>query len=271
MARAAAATAAPAVPRRAPRRAPATAPKRPRRVSGRAAPAKRATPAPRRAPGRATPAPRRAPGRATPAQRPAAAQRALALPRGARILDRLLTGRVWIGLVGVLLAGIVFFNVDLMRINREITHMADRAAQLKRENGRLRMDEAGLANSERIQEAAAELGLVLPAPAEVRYLKSKPATDARLASKRVIAPEPTEAPDPLATETPTADAETGTTTGATTDPTTGVTLDPATGLPVDPETGVTTYSATGQPIDPTTGQPIDTTTTTTPTAASPTG
>jgi cell division protein FtsL len=231
-------------------------------------------PAPRRA--RTAPAPRHAPRRATPAKRPArrvsgrapAAQRApaprpTAVPRGARLLDRLLTGRIWIGLVGVLLAGIVFFNVDLMRINREITHMADRAAQLKRENGRLRMDEAALANSERIQQAAAELGLVLPAPAEVRYLESKPATDARLASKRIIAPDPTEAPDPLAAEAPT----------ATTDPATGVTLDPATGLPVDPETGVTTYSATGQPIDPSTGLPIDTATTppTAGTATAPTG
>jgi cell division protein FtsL len=223
----------------------------------------RATAAPRRAP-----APRHAPRRATPAKRPsrrvsgrtAPAPRAVAIPRGARLLDALLTGRVWIGLVGVLLAGIVFFNVDLMRINREITHMADRAAQLKRENGRLRMDEAALANSERIQEAAAELGLVLPAPAEVRYLKSNPSVDARTASKRIIAPDPTDAPDPLAPAAPTVDQAS--------DPT----IDPATGLPVDPETGVTTYSATGQPIDPATGLPIDTTTPpTTSTAASPTG
>jgi len=118
------------------------------------------------------------------------------------MLDGLLNGRVWIGLVGVLLAGIVFFNVDLLRMNREITQMADRAAQLKRENARLREDVAGLANSERIQEAAAELGLVLPAPAEVRYLKSNPAIDARTASKRVIAPSPSEAPDPIVAEPP---------------------------------------------------------------------
>jgi cell division protein FtsL len=133
------------------------------------------------------------------------------------MLDAVLNGRIWIGLVGVLLAGIVFFNVDLLRMNREITHMADQAAQLKRENARLREDVAGLANSERIQQAAVELGLVLPAPAEVRYLKSNPTIDARTASKRIIAPDPTAAPDPLVTETlPT----TTTTTTTTTTPTT---------------------------------------------------
>ena len=132
------------------------------------------------------------------------------------MLDAVLSGRIWIGLVGVLLAGIVFFNVDLLRMNREITQMADKAAQLKRENGRLRQDVAGLANSERIQQAAAELGLVLPAPAEVRYLKSNPTIDARTASKRIIAPTPMAAPDPLVTETSPTTTPTTTTLPTTT-------------------------------------------------------
>jgi cell division protein FtsL len=118
-----------------------------------------------------------------------------------RVLDALLTGRAWIGLIGLLLAGIVFFNVDLLQMNREITQMADKAAQVKRENDRLRHDYARLASSERIQEAAATLGLVLPAPGEVRYLESKPKLDAHNASKRIIAPESVYlAPEPVAPE-----------------------------------------------------------------------
>jgi cell division protein FtsL len=188
MARAAAAVAAPAT------------------TAGRAAPAPARRAPAKRQPARRQPAPtkrptRRASGAAAPRRAPRAAPRKVALPLGARMLDAVLNGRIWIGLVGVLLAGIVFFNVDLLRMNREITHMADQAAQLKRENARLREDVAGLANSERIQQAAAELGLVLPAPAEVRYLKSNPTIDARTASKRIIAPDPTAAPDPLVTET----------------------------------------------------------------------
>jgi len=168
----------------------------PATTAGRAAPAPARRAPAKRQPARRQAAPakrrtRRASGAAAPRRARRAAPRKVALPLGARMLDALLNGRIWIGLVGVLLAGIVFFNVDLLRMNREITHMADQAAQLKRENARLREDVAGLANSERIQQAAAELGLVLPAPAEVRYLKSNPTIDARTASKRIIAPDPT--------------------------------------------------------------------------------
>jgi cell division protein FtsL len=211
MARAAAAVAAPATTAgraapAAPARRQRPPAKRPvRRASGQAGPS--------RAPGKAAPgrrAPRRAPGRAAP--------RRVALPLGARMLDAVLNGRIWIGLVGVLLAGIVFFNVDLLRMNREITHMADQAAQLKRENARLREDVAGLANSERIQQAAAELGLVLPAPAEVRYLKSNPTIDARTASKRIIAPDPTIITPPT-TITPTTTTTTSPTSTTAASPT----------------------------------------------------
>jgi cell division protein FtsL len=186
MARAAAARA--TEPRRTPAQGRATAPRR-QPATGRAAPARRTTPARTRAPAR------RVSGHA----RPAPAARAIALPRGARLLDTLLTGRIWIGLIGVLLAGIVFFNVDLLQMNREITQMADKAAEIKRQNDRLRHDYARLASSERIQEAAATLGLVYPAAGEVRYLESNPKLDAHNASKRIIAPTSTTALPPTTT------------------------------------------------------------------------
>jgi cell division protein FtsL len=186
MARAAAARA--TAPRRTPAQGRATAPRR-QPATGRAAPARRTTPARTRAPAR------RVSGHA----RPAPAARAIALPRGARLLDTLLTGRIWIGLIGVLLAGIVFFNVDLLQMNREITQMADKAAEIKRQNDRLRHDYARLASSERIQEAAATLGLVYPAAGEVRYLESNPKLDAHNASKRIIAPTSTTALPPTTT------------------------------------------------------------------------
>ena len=189
MARAAAART--VAPRRAPASGRATAPARGRTAAparGRAAAPARHT-APRR-----KPAPARRPTRRVSGHgRPAPAAPSVALARGARVLDALLTGRVWIGLVGVLLAGIVFFNVDLLQMNREITQMADRAAEIKRQNDRLRHDYARLASSERIQEAAAALGLVYPAAGEIRYLKSNPKLDAHNASNRIVAPTSTTA------------------------------------------------------------------------------
>jgi cell division protein FtsL len=141
------------------------------------------------APRRTAPAPYRRPPQRRVSGRPRTAP--APLPRGARLLDALLTGRIWIALVGVLLAGIVFFNVDLLQMNREITQMADKAAEIKRQNDRLRHDYARLASSERIQEAAAALGLVYPAAGEVRYLESNPKLDAHNASNRIVAPTST--------------------------------------------------------------------------------
>jgi cell division protein FtsL len=195
------------------------------------------------------------------------------------MLDALLAGRGWIVLIGVLLAGIVFFNVDLLQMNRDIARDAERAAALKRENGRLRLDVARLASSERIQEAAARLGLVLPAPGEVRYLEARPGIDARRAARNLSEPSSLfNVPAPALAVPPAAAAPTtpGATTGAppatttpTIDPVTGATVDPATGAPIDPPTGA--------PIDPATGAPLGTApaattppaTTTTPPATTP--
>lgn len=139
------------------------------------APARRAPARPRRhAPG---------PGHGEPSRRPQAAPR----PRGAVVLDTLLYGRAWIALVFALLVGIVFFNVDLLRMNREIAATAEQSATVKRQNARLRTDLARLGSSERIQRVAAERGLVLPAPGEVRYLRSNPTLDARRAATRMDA------------------------------------------------------------------------------------
>ena len=209
------------------RAAAATAPRR----ASRRAPASRAQAAPQRAPARRAPVRDTGRRRSPTAQRGAAAQRRVSgasagapgvappvrvlnapFTRAARartgsLLDALLSGRGWIALVFVLLAGIVFFNVDLLQMNRDIARDADRISALKRENARLLLQEARLASSERIQESAAQLGLVLPAPGEVRYLKARPTRDAGRAVKRITAPnltyvepEPV-APEPLAPST----------------------------------------------------------------------
>jgi cell division protein FtsL len=231
------------------------------RPATRRAPASRTQAAPQRAPARRAPA-RHAGRRRTTAQRGASAQRrlsgasagapAVALPvrvlnapftRAARartgsVLDALLSGRGWIALVFVLLAGIVFFNVDLLQMNRDIARDADRISALKRENARLLLDEARLASSERIQESAAQLGLVLPAPGEVRYLKARPTRDAGQAVKRItepnlsyVAPEPV-APEPVVPSTDPAVTDPAAADPVVTDP---AAADPAaTTTPADP-------------------------------------
>jgi cell division protein FtsL len=165
--------------------------------------------------------------------------------RTSRLLDALLSGRGWIALVFLLLAGIVFFNVDLLQMNRDIARNSERISALKRENARLLLDKARLANSERIQEEAVKLGLVLPAPGEVRYLKARPSADARRAAKTITVP----------TEPSTPAGETDTDSGSS-ESVAGI--DPVTGFPVDPATGQPVYDpVTGAPLDPATGEPLD--------------
>jgi cell division protein FtsL len=150
-----------------------------------AAPARRSAPARRPAPAhRAAPAPVR---RRAPVARPTIVQRAGALARSRATagIEALLHGPGLIAIVFVLLAGVVFANVALLQKNRQITHDAARVSELKRDNATLRRDVAELGSSERIQQVAAERGLVLPAPDAVRYLRSNPRTDAVAAAKRI--------------------------------------------------------------------------------------
>ena len=89
--------------------------------------------------------------------------------RGESLLDSLLRGRAWIALVGLLLVGIVFFNVDLLRLNRSIAVTSEKSEQVSRENAQLRRELARLGSSERVQKAALQRGLVLPSPGDVRF------------------------------------------------------------------------------------------------------
>ena len=172
------------------------------------------------------------------------------------MLDSLLSGGLWIPLVGVLLAGIVFFNVDLLRINRGIAETSQKASSVKRHNAKLRTEIARLVRSERIQRAAAQRGLVFPAAHEIRYLEAHPAADARRAAQRIEPPAPAPAPAPVVQPPPVPAPAAGVTPGTTT-PTTPT-----------PGTGTTTPTV---PVAPVTPQAPSTTAPTTPTQASPTG
>lgn len=211
-----------------------------------------AAPLRRRAPAHAPAAPARRPH--APARRPVPGVRVVR-PAGAAVLDRLLSGRLWIGLVFLLLVGIVFFNVDLLRMNRDIAVTAQKAETIKRENARLRGDLARLGSSERIQTAAAQRGLVLPAAGEVRYLKANPGADAKNALARLKAGAPAtgvETAVPPAQTEPgaTADAQAGATVPEQVAPTpvseqpSATTPAPTTPQTTTPQAGATTPSQT---------------------------
>src|SRR4051812_14782273 len=137
--------------------------------------------------------PRRRSGAGAPARRrPGAAGRSVPRYDFVAILDRLLRGPAYIGMVGILLAGIVFFNVDVLELNHGIARTDIRATQLKRDNAALTLQLAKLGASERIQRVALQHGLVLPQPGDVRYLRAR-RQDAARALGVMTAPNPSAA------------------------------------------------------------------------------
>ncbi|MGZ4350453.1 MAG: hypothetical protein ACXVRX_07995 [Solirubrobacteraceae bacterium] len=158
------------------------APRAPRRVSGPAGGAATvALPAvaPRIAPPRTAPA--RSP-RSRPRSRPAAARapwriRSAAYLRGLpdhALLDHIIRGRVWIPLFGVLLVGIVAMQVEVLKLNAGIGRSLERASALQSQNELLRAGVARLSDEQRIERIAAGMGMVMPAPDQMRFVRGGP-------------------------------------------------------------------------------------------------
>jgi cell division protein FtsL len=206
-----------------------------------------------------------APARTRPARRPAPARRrsgaaarpaARVAPRfdGIALLDRLLRGPAYIAMIGILLAGIVFFNVDLLELNHGIARTDSRATQLKRQNAALALEVARLGSSERIQQMALQRGLVLPQPGDVRYLRAH-REDAARALRVMTAPDPsgaaaavpalvTQDSTPTAVTTTSSPATQTTTPATTTSTPTTATTTPTTTTTTTPTTAATTTTTT---------------------------
>jgi cell division protein FtsL len=107
----------------------------------------------------------------------------------ARLLDRLVRGRGWIAIVGVALIGIVFMQVSLLNLNAGISRAVTSAETLERQNATLRESIARLDTGERISDAAAEAGMVMPSAGEVTFLDARGA-DGRKAAAAVRPPKP---------------------------------------------------------------------------------
>jgi hypothetical protein len=104
-----------------------------------------------------------------------------------RWLDRLIRGRMWIGIVGVGLIGIVFMQVSMLRLNAGIGRAVDQASTLERQNAALQASISQLSAGDRIEVAAGRLGLVAPAAGTARFLDAR-GVSARRAAARISAP-----------------------------------------------------------------------------------
>jgi hypothetical protein len=221
-----------------------------------AASAPRTAPRPKTVPGprtRATPRPARN-------QRPRAGGNVVRMPVNAvgrtaatvggiadsGIVVGMARSRLWIGVLGVLLGGIVALNVVGLSISSSESRVASRIDDLVRANSVQQSRLAHRLSNGEISRKASVLGLAVPAPDAVRYLDSR-GSDATRAAKRLAAGEIANAPPALAvTDEATTDT---TTTDLAAAATTAV--DPAsttTATTVDPAAGVTATDPTLAPV-----------------------
>ena len=161
------------------------------RSAARSRAATRARPASRRAHPRAATrasAPRRArPPAPGPRLVPLAVGRATVAFGGLAdsvLVQRLTRGRLWIGALATLLVGIVALNVMALSITASTSKVAAQAEELKRTNSALAARVAGELSNERVQRVAARLGLLVPDPASIIYLRPG-ADDAAIAARRL--------------------------------------------------------------------------------------
>jgi hypothetical protein len=118
-------------------------------------------------------APRRRSGRAagTPLGDRLAA-RIRALPNH-QLLDRIVRGRAWILILGVMLAGIVAMQVEVLKLGASMGRSIERTTALQSRNELLRESVAALADQQRIERLASGMGMVMPAPGGVGFLKAR--------------------------------------------------------------------------------------------------
>jgi hypothetical protein len=165
-------------------RANAAAPARKTRAA--AAPARRARAA--AAPAR-KPATRPSPARRTGAQLiPIAAGAATAVRQfpDSNLMVRMTRGRLWIGVLGALLVGIVALNVFTLSLTAEAGHIDQNIVALEKENSILRSRDAQRSGSARIRADAGALGLEMAAVDEVSAIAPSRA-DATVAAQRLAA------------------------------------------------------------------------------------
>jgi hypothetical protein len=172
------------------------------RPSRTTAPPKRQKPAHKPARSRAVAAPAKAPVRRAPARKPATKRAPAGRPKLAvvagrtavavrqlpdsSLVVRMTQGRLWIGVLGVLLVGIVALNVATLSFATASGRVDQQITALEKENSMLESREAERFSTARIRGEAGELGLAMPNTEEPRLVEYKPG-DAATAAARLAA------------------------------------------------------------------------------------
>jgi hypothetical protein len=89
-----------------------------------------------------------------------------------KLLDRLIRGRWWIPVLGVMLAGVVAMQVEVLKLGASMGRSLERNSVLSSENAALRQSVATLGDDQRIEQLAGSMGMVMPPPQAVGFLSA---------------------------------------------------------------------------------------------------
>lgn len=202
----------------------------PRRVSGpagppvataaaAAAPALPETPSPARGPRPVRPPAPRAVPRRRRRSAPGVAPRlggAVARVPDARLLDRLIRGRVWIVVVAFALIGIVAMRLALLELNTGIGRALEHEQLLQRENASLEYKVSSASAADTVEATAESLGMVAAPPGAITFLSASGPAVSRADLSALATPVSSSASTTASSDGATA-AGTATATTATTD------------------------------------------------------
>lgn len=105
-----------------------------------------------------------------------------------RLLERLLRGRAWLGLVTFALIGIVTLQLGLLKLNGAVGRSLQSEAALQRENASLSIENSELAATDRVQSRATQLGMEFASSAALRFLTANAPVDLRRSASVLSAP-----------------------------------------------------------------------------------
>jgi cell division protein FtsL len=115
------------------------------------------------------------------------------------LLDRVIRGRIWIPLLGVLLVGIVGMQVENLKLNAGLGGAIEQTATLQSRNDWLRADVAQLSNPQRIEGIAAQHGMLMAPPSVTKFLRVGGSASLRAAIAGIHAPGSTYFASPAGT------------------------------------------------------------------------
>jgi hypothetical protein len=183
------------------------------------------------------------------------------------LLDRVVRGRAWIPLLGVMLVGIVAMQVELLKLNAGTGRSIELIGSLQSRNDILRAQLASASDPNRIERLASRMGMTMPGPDSITFLNARSAGvrralasisvpnpaafEAALRASNAMTALPTATSAPPAPAAPSAASQGATgTSSATGAPPTSTTSTTTAATPTAPGTSSSAGASTSAPAAP---------------------